>query len=157
MGMSYLQANRLIEFAIWHMQASNVAYGWSLGLRVTTPAAVIERVRRGFSAAALKRLQQRLDLTAEEVAAVIGSSTRTLARRRREGRLSPEESDRLYRLARLFERATQVFDSEDDARTWFRRPQWALGDSTPFQYAMTEPGAREVENLLDRIDYGVLA
>jgi putative toxin-antitoxin system antitoxin component (TIGR02293 family) len=133
------------------------AYGWSLGLRAMTQAAVIERVQRGFSTAAVERLQRRLDLSAEDLAAAIGSSTRTLARRRREGRLSSEESDRLYRLARLFERAVEVFDSEDDARRWFRQPSWALGDAIPLEYAMTEPGAREVESLLDRIDYGVLA
>lgn len=134
-----------------------VHYGWSLGLRATTQAAVIDRVLRGFSVAAAERLQRRLDLSVDDLAAAMGSSTRTLARRRRDGRLTPEESDRLYRLARLFERAAEVFVGEDDARRWFRQPQWALGGSTPLEYAMTEPGAREVESLLDRIDYGVLA
>lgn len=81
------------------------------------------------------------------------------------GRLAPEESDRLYRFARLFERAAEVFAgaggvdaaAEEDARRWFHLPQWALGDATPLAFAQTEPGAREVEALLDRIDAGVLA
>ena len=145
------------------------ALGWSLGLRAATAADVITRVERGFSTAALDRLRRRLALSADEVADAIGTSPRTLARRRRAGRLDAAESDRLYRLARLFERAVEVFgggadggadggtDGEDDARRWFHAPQWALGGETPLAYARTEPGAREVEALLDRIDYGVLA
>lgn len=145
-------------------------YGWSLGLRANTPADAIARVERGFSPAAADRLAERLGLSSQELARAAGASPRTLARRRQAGRLAPEESDRLYRLARLFERAVEAFATgpqmgagpqtdaaEDDARRWFHLPQWALGGATPLAYAQTEPGAREVEALLDRIDAGVLA
>ena len=142
----------------------STAYGWSLGLRAATPADAIARVERGFSPTAADRLADRLGLSPAELAAAAGASPRTLARRRQSGRLAPEESDRLYRLARLFERAVETFDTvgdraaaEDDARRWFHLPQWALGDATPLAYARTEPGAREVEALLARIDYGALA
>ena len=136
------------------------AYGWSLGLRAATPADAIARVERGFSPAAADRLAERLGLSPAELAEAAGASPRTLARRRAAGRLAPEESDRLYRLARLFERAVETFgdgaEGEADARRWFHLPQWALGDATPLSYAHTDPGAREVEALLDRIDHGVL-
>lgn len=137
------------------------SYGWSLGLRAATPADAIARVERGFSPSAADRLADRLGLSPTELADAAGASLRTLARRRRAGRLAPEESDRLYRLARLFERAVVTFgedtEAEADARRWFHQPQWALGGATPLAYAHTNPGAREVEALLDRIDYGVLA
>ena len=140
---------------------STTAYGWSLGLRAATAADAIARVERGFSPAAADHLADRLGLSSAELARAAGTSPRTLARRRQVGRLAPEESDRLYRLARLFERATDTFgggpDAEADARRWFHTPQWALGDATPLTYAHTEPGAREVEALLHRIDHGVLA
>lgn len=140
-------------------------YGWSLGLRANSPADAIARVERGFSPAAADRLAERLGLSPRELARAAGASPRTLARRRQAGRLAPEESDRLYRLARLFERAVDAFApdgepgaaAEDDARRWFHLPQWALGGATPLAYAHTEPGAREVEALLDRLDAGVLA
>ena len=90
------------------------------------------------------------------VAVVIGTSKRTLARRQREGRLEPLESDRLYRLARLFEQAMEVFEVEEDVRRWFRQPQWALGGQAPLRSTLTEPGAREVELLLQRIEHSVL-
>ena len=143
---------------------NTTAYGWSLGLRAATSADAIARVERGFSPSAADRLADRLGLSPADLARAAGASPRTLARRRQAGRLAPEESDRLYRLARLFEKAVETFDAdgdrdaaEDDARRWFHLPQWALGGDTPLAYAHTEPGAREVEALLHRIDHGVLA
>ncbi len=131
--------------------------GWSLGLRAKTAAEMISRVERGFTTATLDRIKRRLDLSTDEVAEVIGVSARTLARRRDSGRLETVESDRLMRLARLFERAVAVFGAEDEARRWFHQSQLGLGGATPLEFARTEPGSREVEALLDRIDFGVLA
>lgn len=135
--------------------------GWSLGLRALTPARVIAHIEQGLSMSALDRLRRHLGLSDEEVSQVVGASVRTLARRRKAGRLGRDESDRLYRLARLYERAVAVFGGDalarEEARQWFHLPQWGLGGATPLAYARTEAGAREVGALLDRIDYGVLA
>ena len=137
-------------------QTSSALSGWSIGLGATRPDQLIAYVEEGFDVAALDHLRARLDLTGEEAAALIRTSPRTLARRQKAGHLSPDESDRLYRLARLFERAVEVLGNEEEARRWLKREQWGLGGAVPLQYAKTEPGAREVETLLDRIDYGVL-
>jgi putative toxin-antitoxin system antitoxin component (TIGR02293 family) len=139
------------------LQAPSLISGWSLGLRAKRPADLVARVERGLSIAAMERLQRRLDLSAEELAALLGVSPRTLARRTKAGRLEATESDRLYRLARLYERAVDVLGDEEESRRWFRAPQWGLGGATALEFARTDPGAREVEALLDRIDYGVLA
>jgi hypothetical protein len=37
----------------------------------------------------------------------------------------------------------------------FNRPQKGLADKAPLEYADTEPGAQEIEALLDRIEEGV--
>ncbi len=135
---------------------ATAAYGWSIGLNATHPNQVIARVREGFEAKVVERFKQKLHLTTEEVAVLIETSPRTLARRHKQGRLGPRESDRLYRLVHLYERAVEVMESEEAARLWLKQPQWGLGGTGPLAYAATEPGAREVETLLDRIDYGVL-
>lgn len=103
----------------------------------------------------LERFRRMLDISVDAAASLLGTSARTLARRQKEGHLQETESDRLYRIVRLFERAVDVFGNEEDARIWMRRPQWGLGGAIPLEYARTDPGAREVESLLDRIDYGV--
>ncbi|PYJ36479.1 MAG: hypothetical protein DME81_10160 [Verrucomicrobia bacterium] len=51
--------------------------------------------------------------------------------------------------------ATDVFGEIDKARAWLKHPQYGLGGAVPLDYAETEIGAREVDNLLGRIDYGV--
>lgn len=132
-------------------------YGWSVGLDVAHPDQVIEQVQEGFSMETVERFKKKLELTNEEVAELINISLRTLARRQKQGHLKQEESDRLYRMIRLYEHAVDVLDTEEEAQMWLKRAQWGLGGEVPLQYARTEPGAREVEVLLDRIDYGVLA
>ena len=44
-----------------------------------------------------------------------------------------------------------------DARLWLGSPQVGLGGAVPLDYAETEVGAREVEDLLGRIDHNVYA
>jgi uncharacterized protein (DUF2384 family) len=43
----------------------------------------------------------------------------------------------------------------EDARTWLTSPVRALGGETPLRYASVEPGVREVERLLIRLEHGV--
>jgi putative toxin-antitoxin system antitoxin component (TIGR02293 family) len=40
---------------------------------------------------------------------------------------------------------------------WLKSPQKALGGKTPLEYSDTEPGAREVEDLLGRLEHGVFS
>ena len=68
-----------------------------------------------------------------------------------------DESERVLRIGALFDRAVVVFGDEDQARQWLKSSQRALGGRTPLEYADTEPGAREVEDLLGRLEYGVFA
>jgi len=96
-----------------------------------------------------------MDLPFEQLATKLCISRSTLQRRKAAGRLSPEESDKVVRLSRLLEHATNVFGDVEKARTWMKFPQRALGGAVPLDYAETEVGAREVDNLLGRIDYGV--
>jgi len=79
----------------------------------------------------------------------------TLARRR--GRLTARESERVERLARIVATATYVWNDRRDAWEFLRKPHPMLGDRTPVDYAATELGAREVEDLLWRLHYGIAA
>ena len=96
-----------------------------------------------------------LDLPMEKLASTLGISKATLHRRKASGKLAANESDRVVRFARLIGKAFEAFDSEEYAREWLRSPQHGLGGAVPLDYAATEVGAREVENLLGRIQYGV--
>ena len=140
--------------------ASSLSFppGWVLGFEEAAGSDALDRqIRAGFPARAAERLTKALQIGREETARLLGVSGRTLARRLEAGQLKPGESDRLYRYARLLERATAVLGSAERARTWLKESQWGLGERVPLRFAETEAGAREVEDLLGRIEYGVLA
>jgi putative toxin-antitoxin system antitoxin component (TIGR02293 family) len=119
------------------------------------PARLIALIREGLAIAELDALQDTLDVPIEKLAPKLGISKATLHRRKAAGRLEPDESDRVVRFARLMGKAVEVFENEEAARAWLASPQFGLGGETPLDYAMTELGAREVENLLGRIDHSV--
>ena len=91
----------------------------------------------------------------ERLIPLLGISKATLHRRKAGGRLDTAESDRVVRYARLLGQAAGVMESLESGRRWLASPQVGLGGAVPLEYAQTEVGAREVENLLGRIDYGV--
>jgi putative toxin-antitoxin system antitoxin component (TIGR02293 family) len=74
---------------------------------------------------------------------------------RRRTRLSVEEGERTERLARLAALAEQVWEDADLAREFLTGPQPQLGGERPIDLARTEPGAREVEELLMKIEYAL--
>ena len=119
------------------------------------PTDLIRQIQKGLRFSELETLQNSIDLPFEELAAKLCISRSTLQRRKAAGRLSPDESDKVMRLSRLLEHATKVFGDIEKARAWLKFPQRGLGGAVPLDYAETEVGAREVDNLLGRIDYGV--
>ena len=129
-----------------------------LGLKSYQTPELVERVKAGFAFKAFERLRQGLGLSTDELADLVRVSRRTLARRQKEGRLSSEESDRLLRVARVFAAALALFGGDAGAvRGWFATRAPALGGRTPLEVATTEIGAREVEHLIGRLEYGVLS
>lgn len=120
-----------------------------------TPSQLIKALKAGLSVQELNELRTSLDLPMERLIPMLGISKATLHRRKAAGRLDAVESDRVVRFARLMGRAVEVLESEESARQWLNSPQVGLGGAIPLEYAETEVGAREVEDLLGRIDYGV--
>ena len=120
-----------------------------------TPARLIELLRAGLPLRELEALQTSLALPMEKLFPLLGISKATLHRRKAGGRLAPAESDRVVRFARLMGRAVAVLESEAHARQWLSTPQFGLGGAVPLEYAETELGAREVEDLLGRLEQGV--
>jgi putative toxin-antitoxin system antitoxin component (TIGR02293 family) len=119
------------------------------------PSELIRKIQKGLRFSELETLQNSIDLPFEQLAVKLAISRSTLQRRKVAGRLSPDESDKVMRLSRLLEHATNVFGNIERARAWLKFPQRGLGGAIPLDYAETEVGAREVDNLLGRIEYSV--
>lgn len=132
-------------------------YGSCIGIRSGEAQAIIKALKEGLPISSFEALQKRFDVSVAELAAAVNIPSRTLARRRREGRFRTDESERLFRIAKLFDRASDVLGSGTRAREWLKSPKKALGGKTPLTYADTEPGAQEVSDLLGRLEHGVFS
>jgi putative toxin-antitoxin system antitoxin component (TIGR02293 family) len=118
---------------------------------------VIASIRKGLPVSVVFTLTTDLGIPSLELTKKLGLSKATLHRRQKTGRLTVDESDKAVRYARLFSQAVETMESKEAARQWLSSPQIGLGGATPLDYAETEAGAREVTNLLGRIEYGVIS
>ena len=139
------------------LESLGLASGPAFGPDMRKNLGIIRLLKVGLPVSAFGRLQERMGLSAREIAMRLNIPPRTLARRKKEGRLPPGESERLFRYAFLFDRAEEVLGDLEAARQWFKTPAKALGGKTPLDYADTEIGAREVEDLLGRLEEGVFS
>ena len=129
-----------------------------LGFDTTDAKAVVTRLDDGFPFRSVVRLQHALGLPLDAMAGLLGIPPRTLARRKLEDRLRPDESERVLRIARIFDLAAALFEQDlASANVWLREPKKALGGVAPLAFARTEIGAREVEHLIGRLEHGVLS
>ncbi len=127
-----------------------------LGTQINRSGALAELVREGLPVKALLLLAERLDLKQAEISERIGIPKRTLTRRlQQHARLTAAESDRAVRLAQVFSTAAETLGTEEKAAAWLKTPNRALRGGRPLDQLDTDPGVREVEDVLGRIAYGV--
>lgn len=129
-----------------------------LGIKTDDPAGLHQRVLDGLSFRAVETLRRAVGWPTQTVAEALQIPLRTLHRRKEEGRLRPDESDRLVRLSRLLAGAIGLFEGDTEAALlWLGTPLPALGGGTPLELAQTDPGSTQVELLIGRLEHGVFA
>lgn len=116
----------------------------------------VSQIQAGFPVDWFDQFLAESGLAASQVLAVLMLPQRTLVRRRSAGLLALQESDRLARLARLFEQAVVLFEGDREAAArWFSQPVRALGFVSPLEMARTEAGSHEVGLVIGRLEHGV--
>ncbi len=119
--------------------------------------AMAQRVEDGLPVMDIVHFGKLAGFTNEELARLIQIPARTYARRVADrARLKTHEGERAARLMRVFDRAKQLFVTDENTRGWFNARLLVLGGKTPLEYAQTEPGAREVENIIGRLEHGIV-
>lgn len=124
------------------------------------PLKTIQRyIRAGFKIEEVDFTNDLIGIDEDDITLLLGISTRTLRRRKKAGRrLTPEESDRLFRLQKISSSALDLFEGNVTAmRRWLKTPLPVLSGETPLAYSDTEPGAQFVLNLITRLEHGVFA
>jgi putative toxin-antitoxin system antitoxin component (TIGR02293 family) len=127
-----------------------------LDIATSEGRAAIEATRRGLPVSAVDALIETGRLTLAEVDRIV-LPRKTLAHRRALGALTPDQSDRLIRVARVIGASEETFGSAEKARRWLRRPTTALDGDAPLDWLDTSEGCRQVERLLAMIDHGLAA
>ena len=119
---------------------------------------VIEHQRAGIPAAAVQVISKKLDLSVDMLLVTLDLPRSTIKSRQASGKnLSAQEAERMVRAARIFKRAAEVFEGEEDARNWLKQPSRALGGKAPLSYMDTDAGYDVVDDELKRIEYGIVA
>ena len=127
-----------------------------LGRPMSRSGALAEAVREGLPVKALFLLAERIGLRQAEISEKIGIPQRTLTRRiTQHERLTAAESDRAVRLAQVFSTAAETLGDGEKAAAWLKTPNRALRGGRPLDQLDTDPGVREVEDILGRIAYGI--
>lgn len=127
-----------------------------LGMEEMRTSELVRRVSEGFPYEVLENFRENVGLSTTEMADLVQINPRTLSRRKREGRLHADESDRVLRLSRVYGRSLGLFGGDlARARHWLSTPKVALGGDSPLDYSRVDVGAQEVVDLIGRIEHGI--
>jgi putative toxin-antitoxin system antitoxin component (TIGR02293 family) len=105
----------------------------------------------GLAFGEFEALRKQLDLSLDELSARLGLSRSAIEERKAAGHLTRDESGKVVCYARLLGHAMYLFGGLSEARQWLKTPQRGLHGAVPLDYAKTDLGAREVENLLTQL------
>lgn len=78
-------------------------------------------------------------------------------RRQRQEPLNVEESDRLFRVVRMYELAVKVYGDREDGRRWLSGRKRRFDERTALSVLRTEAGEQAVQDFLIQIDEGYFA
>lgn len=129
-----------------------------LGLHSTDEFQIAKSINEGFSTATVGRLARSLGVTDSRVLVYTNIPESTYHKRKRQRQpLSPEESSRVYRIAKVTAAAEAFFEGDKEAaRRWLSNPKTALAGNTPLEFARTSEGGEYVTKLLVRLEHGII-
>ena len=113
---------------------------------------LIDQLRAGLPFRAYEALLAHLaEVPGDAVGAALGVPLRTLHRRKASGRLAPDESERVVRVARVVIAAEEVLGGVDRAQSWLLKPNRGLQGRVPL--ALLDQDVGEMMRMME-INYG---
>lgn len=126
-----------------------------LGISVNNQQALNNSVNDGLNASSIKLLQNELSLNSSELSQLLNISNRTLSRRKASGKLSKNESERVFLLAAMIAIANKVLSGHDSALRWLKSPQKAFYELTPLEHVKATQKIEEIITVLHQIEHGI--
>lgn len=137
------------------VQAEKIADVLGMPCQIHSLYELIESVAHGLPKKTLQTTVKHLTLDGGVAKQLSDRLVPPATYKRRRGHLNPQESERVERLARVYATALDAWDNEDDARQFLFTPHRMLNQQRPIDLAFTELGARQVEQILASIRYGL--
>lgn len=127
------------------------------GLKIASDLALVGAIEEGLPTSAVDAMVETGTLSAREMDELVIPRRKLAQRKQRKQRLTPEESDRLARIARITALAEETFGDEERAAHWLRAPNRGLGGAVPLEMLQTGEGAIVVQQALGQIAHGIFA
>ena len=129
----------------------------TLGMDVASTADLARMVLARIPLKSLTHVTRSGSFSDQEISDLVIPARTHRHRQQKRAPLTVEESDRLVRLTRIQALAEDVFDDVEKANVWLRAPLGELSGEIPLELAQTEAGARVIEQILAKIDWGAAA
>lgn len=121
-----------------------------------SPTLIEEAVEKGLPRQALRHVAEQIAGTEKtSIASLEWSIVPKTTLERRRDQLSPLESERTERVARLFVHARRALGTEAEARAFMMAPHPQLDGRTPVDAAKTDLSTRRAEQILNALEYGL--
>ena len=114
-------------------------------------------IERGLPLSTLEEFSAYSGIAVKDLLEVVIPARTLKHRRQRRESLNPDESDRLARVARMYELAVKVYGDREDGRKWLCGKKSRFNDKSALAMLKTEAGEQAVEEFLYQIDEGVFA
>jgi putative toxin-antitoxin system antitoxin component (TIGR02293 family) len=114
-------------------------------------------IERGLPLSTLEEFSAYSGIAVKDLLEVVIPARTLKHRRQKKEPLNLDESDRLARVARLWELGVKVFGDPDKARRWLTKPKMRFEERSPLTMMHTDLGSRQVEEMLIQIDEGMFA
>jgi putative toxin-antitoxin system antitoxin component (TIGR02293 family) len=141
---------------LWH----NVFMSQALPIPPKPSAAFLldwKDVERGVPVSALEEFAAYSGFALKNLLEVVIPARTLKHRRQRHESLSLDESDRLARVARVYELAVKVYGNSEDGRKWLAGEKRRFDGKTALAMLRTEAGAQAVQDFLIQINEGFFA
>jgi putative toxin-antitoxin system antitoxin component (TIGR02293 family) len=141
---------------VWHNVL--VSEAATIGLEPSPAFALSWReIERGVPISLLEEFSAYSGFAMKDLLEVVIPARTLKHRRQRQEPLNLDESDRLARVARIYELAVKVYSDRDDARKWLSGQKRRFDGKTALSMLRTEAGEHAVQDFLIQIDEGYFA
>lgn len=116
---------------------------------------MVRQIREGFQYGVFEAVMTRFGLKKSELVGALRISKTTIRRREQSGRLTPQESDCLYRTLKVLETAESVFEGDTETMmSWMRCAVPAIGGRRPIDMLATCAESERILQTLRYLQYG---